>query len=293
MMQTVELNDILVKQGINPETVLVLRHRPTQPELRKVLPWLATEKPQIYNAYQQTQTPRVESQMKKAEYVASFIGHEPGKALFVGLYKRGKSRPLTKATYWKVPENIELRKFVQWDYNEKRPSVLWFDLKLTEICDEWKGKLVVKWPPPDRSWSRWVNEKNKFPIHAILEESDLEKGMPSWRRLVLTWDELTTVPKSWQVTLKGWRGIYLIFDVSDGKSYVGSASGTENLFGRWVNYAKSGDGGNKYLKSRDPAYFRFSVLQRVSPDMGKTNVTRLEHTWMERLHTRTPYGLND
>ena len=52
MMQTVELNDILVKQGINPETVLVLRHRPTQPELRKVLPWLATEKPQIYNAYQ-------------------------------------------------------------------------------------------------------------------------------------------------------------------------------------------------------------------------------------------------
>ena len=72
-----ELNDMLVKKGINPESVLVLRHRPTEPELRKVLPWLAAEQPQIYNAYQQTQTPKVEKAMIRAEYLASFIGHEP------------------------------------------------------------------------------------------------------------------------------------------------------------------------------------------------------------------------
>ena len=44
----------------------------------------------LYNAYQQTQGKVVEKAMKKAEYVASFIGHEPGKALFVGLYKNAK-----------------------------------------------------------------------------------------------------------------------------------------------------------------------------------------------------------
>ncbi len=288
-----ELRDILVKSDINPDNVLVLRHRPKERELRKVLPWLAAEHPSTYNAYQQTQTPRVEKAMQKAEYVASFIGHEPGKALFVGLYKLGEPRPLTKSTYWKEPGNIELRKFGQWEYDEKRPFVLWFELNLTSICSQWKGKLVVNWPPPDRSWARWVNNKNEFVIHAILNESALEKGMPPWRQLVLTWDELSTIPTSWKVKLKDWRGVYLIFDESDGKRYVGSASGSENLYGRWIDYAKSGDGGNKYLKSRDSARFRFSILQRVSPDMGKTNVTRLEHTWMKRLHTRYPDGLND
>jgi len=195
-----ELNDLLLKQGIDPKSVLVLRHCPIEPELRKVLPRLAAKNPQIYNAYQQTQTPKVEKVMMRAEYVASFIGHKPGKALFVGLYKRGESRPLTKTTYWKEPENVELRKFIKGDYDENRPFVLWFDLDLTDFCAQWKGKLVIGWPPPDRSWYRFPDEKkNKFPIHAVLEKDALiEEKMPSWRRLVLTWDELTTIPESWQ-----------------------------------------------------------------------------------------------
>ncbi len=295
-MPAMELKDILVKQGIDPRTVLVLRHRPTQPELRKVLPWLAAENPQIYNAYQQTQTTNVEKAMKRAEYVASFIGHKAGKALFVGLYKRGESRRLTKTTYWKEPGNIELRKFAKWDYDVDRPFVLWFDLELTDICDQWKGKLVIEWPPPDRSWYRFPNDKkNIFPVHAILEKDTLaEKKMPSWRRLVLTWDELKTIPEGWQARLREWRGIYLIFDVSAGKGYVGSAYGSENLYHRWVRgYAKSGHGNNKHLKPRDPTNFRFSILQRVSPDMSEAKVTRLEHTWMKRLHTRHLFGFND
>jgi hypothetical protein len=50
----ITLNDILVGAGIDPKQVLVLRHRPNEPELRKVLPWLAAEKPATFNAYQQT-----------------------------------------------------------------------------------------------------------------------------------------------------------------------------------------------------------------------------------------------
>ena len=76
--------DLLRGKGIEPQRVLVLRHRPLEPELRKVLPWLAAEKPEVFNAYQQTQTTQVEQEMARAGYVAAFIGHEPGKALFVG-----------------------------------------------------------------------------------------------------------------------------------------------------------------------------------------------------------------
>jgi len=50
-----EFNDLLIKEGINPKGVLVLRHRPSEPKFRKVFPWLAAERPDLYNAYQQAE----------------------------------------------------------------------------------------------------------------------------------------------------------------------------------------------------------------------------------------------
>jgi len=78
------LNDLLRGKDIDPQRVLVLRHRPTEPELNKVLPWFAAEKPDVFNAYQQTQGEKVETAMSAmggSGYVASFIGHEPRKAV--------------------------------------------------------------------------------------------------------------------------------------------------------------------------------------------------------------------
>jgi len=105
-----DLNALLLGKGIDPHEVLVFRHRPTEPELKKVLPLLAADNPDLFNAYQQTHGEKVEKAMTKAGYVASFIGHEPGKALFVGRYKIGKAKTLTQAQYWKVPAYVELRK---------------------------------------------------------------------------------------------------------------------------------------------------------------------------------------
>ena len=107
------LNDLLRGHHIDPRHVLVLRHRPPEPELRKVLPWLAAEKPSVFNAYQQTQSPKLERAMQAmigSGFVASFIGHEPGKALFVGLYSIAASKPLTYEQYWKVPAYVEVVK---------------------------------------------------------------------------------------------------------------------------------------------------------------------------------------
>jgi hypothetical protein len=73
-----DLNDLLQKQGIDPAQVIVLRHRPSEPKFNKVFPWLAADRPDWFNAYQQTQGERVEKAMMGAAYLASFIGHEPG-----------------------------------------------------------------------------------------------------------------------------------------------------------------------------------------------------------------------
>ena len=232
--------------------------------------------------------------MKGAAYVASFIGHEPGKALFIGLYSVGASKRLTRKEFWRIPAYIEMKAFGMKGFTEDdgRSSVLWFDLAPTEFYVSWKGKLIVEWPRPERAWWRRAH-RNVMPILAILEDSALDAVMPEWDEIALSWEELRVLTTRWKSALSQWRGIYYIFDTSNKKGYVGSAYGGSNLLGRWRDYAASGHGGNRLLRKRDPRHFRFTILQRVSPDMDVNDVIRLEGTWKERLHTRSPYGLND
>ena len=292
------LNDLLQRNQIDPRNVLVLRHRPHEPQLRRVLPWLAAEKPEVFNAYQRTQTAKLERAMEAmvgSGFVASFIGHKPSKALFVGLYAIAGAKPLTYEQYWKVPEYVEMKALGMegWSLEkDDRKRQLWFDLRRTQFYTAWQGKLVVAWPPPERSWWRRAY-RNEIPVEAVLEDSALTSEMPEWGSLDLTWQELKVLPVLWRSALSQWRGIYFIYDASDGRGYVGSAYGKANLLGRWLHYSAHGHGGNALLRRRDPKNFRFTILQRVSPDMDKDEVVKLESSWKKRLHTRAPQGLND
>lgn len=291
------LNDLLEKKGIDPKSVLVLRHRPTEPELNKVLPWLAAELPDVFNGYQQTQGEKLEKVMTGligTGYIASFIAHGGGKAMFVGLFAINGASPMTYNEYWKHPANVELKKFGIRGFQDTsdRTVISWFDLGQVETYSAWKGKLIIEWSPPERSWWRRAH-KNELPVFSILEESALEAKMPEWNEIVLSWAQLAALPARWRSVLSQWRGIYYIHDTADGKCYVGSAYGGDNLYGRWLNYSRDGHGGNRLLRQRSPDGFQFSILQRVSPDTEVSEITRLEGTWKERLHTRAPTGLND
>jgi hypothetical protein len=284
-----DFKDLLTKEGLALDDVMVMRHRPTEPELRKVLPWLAAERPKIFNAYQRVQSPDAERALMKAGFVASFLAQEGEKALFVGIYRRKGWRQISAQRFWTIPQLARLRPFHMRGVHG-RETFLWFDLRPMDLYNEWKGRLVVTWPP-GRLWWRWA-KSNCFPIHAIHEESLLDAEMPPWDQITLTWEDLGVLPAKWKDALRQWRGVYYIFDVRIGRGYVGSACGTDNLLGRWLNYASSGHGGNKQLRERKPSDFVFSILQRTSPDMDRDEITRLESSWKDRLHTRD-YGLND
>src|SRR5258708_21395979 len=121
--------DLVAGNDIDASEVLVLRHTPKEKKLKRELPRLAVEAPEVFNAYQQTQTVRVEKMMDRAKYVASFIGHKPGQALFVGLFRNsGRPTALSRDELWKVPANLELKEFgvEGWTDKETRSSVLWF-----------------------------------------------------------------------------------------------------------------------------------------------------------------------
>lgn len=283
-----ELRDLLESEGIDPDSTLVMRHRPTEPELRRALPWLAADRPQTYNAYQQFQGPTHEKQLLQAYHLASFIGHTAGKALFVGVYKNHEPQKMTAKERANLPEYKELMKLGL--QNGSEPSMR-FDLRLCSAIKEWQGKLVIEWPGLEKSWSRWAHSQSRFRVFAIHEESLLTEAMPDWRSIVLTWEELKLIPVSWQAAIREWRGVYLITDSKSGKYYVGSAYGKENILGRWLSYSKTGDGGNVKLKKLDPGNFRFSILERLSPDTTPSDAIQCERSWKQRLHT-VKLGLN-
>lgn len=290
-----DLRLLLEIEGIAPSGVLVLRHCPTEPKLRKAFQWLAEERPAVFNAYQRTHGPRTEAALVQAKHVAAFIGHEAGRAVFVGLYVVDGHTSVARNTYMDdadVGVLLELG-MSPWSEDDPRQSALKFDLTEVEALARFKGRLIVEWPRPDRSWYRWADPaRNLFPVHAIREDSLFTPDMPPWQEIVVDWKELMLLPAGWRSQLSQWRGIYLIFDQFDGKGYVGSAYGAENLLGRWLNYAGSGHGGNRHLLNRDPAGLVFSILQRVSPDMSIEDIVEVEASWKARLHTAYPDGLN-
>jgi hypothetical protein len=256
------LNGLRAATHVDPSCrhhVLVMRHRPKERELRKVFQWLAGERPKLFNAYQSSQVLGAEKKLAHAKYLVSFIVHEAGKALFVGVYKIRGSRPITHVQYWKMKENRELRELGMEGLTERRERCLWFDLRETGLYADWKGKLVIDWSN-ERAWCRWADSAaNDFPVHAIHEENVLISRLPA-DELVVSWEELQVIPRDWRLALSQWRGVYLIFDRSTGKGYVGAAYGADNIYQRWSDYAASGHGGNKRLRKCRPENLWFSVF---------------------------------
>lgn len=160
---------------------------------------------------------------------------------------------------------------------------------MTRNLEDLSGRLVLG-QPGRRNYCR-LAETLTAPIVAILETTISEPAMPDWQRLILKTAQFRVMPTSWITTLKQWRGVYLIVDESDGSRYVGSASGVDNLYGRWDEHTKKIYGITVGLRNRSSENFRFSILERVAPDLGSDEVSRLEQTWMLRLHTRR-FGLN-
>lgn len=292
-----EFRDILDKHGLDSKArhrILLLRHRPYEPRLARAMPMMIAEQPELFETYQSIPG-RPAASLRRAELVASFIGLQPGTAHFVGLYRIGASRALDFDAFWAIPGNRLLRDVGYEGFTREKAralgTVMQFDLELLPFCQDWRGKLVIDYPPPERSWFRWI-DRGVFPVRSILEESAFTPQPPAWDDIDLTYGDLLLMPRSWRARIAEWRGIYLIFDEADGKSYVGSAYGRDNILGRWQAYARNGHGGNRELRDRDPRTFRFTLLERLAPDLAADEVIQREVSWKRRLHSRAPFGLN-
>ena len=115
--------------------------------------------------------------------------------------------------------------------------------------------------------------------------------------LLLCFDHIFKCKKpDWMNALSKQKGIYLITDTSNGKLYVGSASGeNEGLWQRWEQYVKNGHGGNQKLKSLDfdhiKRHFTYTILENYNFNVSREVIIEREQWWKTVLDS-VKHGYN-
>ncbi|TVR45782.1 MAG: GIY-YIG nuclease family protein [Rhodobacteraceae bacterium] len=277
---------------IDATRVALCLHKPGNARDRLTLMNLAAAQAPEFETYQSTHSRQAEATLKARDIMASFITRGDGSLGFVGLYRQAGWQERSAAEFDADPDMQAMfayfadpSGFVPRGIGTRAQFTL---APMTELADL-RGRLIVS-DPGARAYMR-LAERTPLDVVAITALPDLAPQMPDWRALVVDAETLRALPRTWADTLRHWRGIYLITDSLDGARYVGAAYGAENLLGRWRAHVAGDLGVTRELSRRDPRGFSFSILELLSPVAEIAEVTQLEQTWMDRLHTRR-YGLN-
>lgn len=288
-----EFNDLLRLAGVDQAATAVMLHAPVGTALRRGLLALAHEEPALFDAYQDNHPSNAEATMKRRSVAASFVMQEGDNARFVGLYQnRGwtfrssadlDAHPIRR----QLEARFQRRGFLERVGDDAGRAV--FDLVPMEPLSDLRGRLVVR-RTPGRAYMR-LAEKNRLEVVEISCSAQFAPPAPDWKDFIVNGTEVRLLPQSWRARLREWRGIYLIIDPKDGARYVGCAYGAENLLGRWSAHVGGDAGVTVELKGRDPAGFRFSILELVAPVAESGDVFHAEKRWKQTLGTRE-WGLN-
>jgi len=98
----------------------------------------------------------------------------------------------------------------------------------------------------------------------------------------------------WKTALEHIKGVYIITDNSNGKSYIGSTCGSDGIWTRWAYYTGVLHGWNdhliKLINTKGKKYakenFRFSILELHDMNTSDAFILSRENFWKEKLLTR-------
>ena len=289
-------SDVLLTSGLDLQDVAVVLHKTTLQPLRRLFPALVFEHPDLFDAYQSVHSEQATATLRKRRYMASFAPYGATEMLFVGIYEITGAVEKPTAEIYADPRFQALAD--DFGASDTAPAQniarfstqVHFTTRMTSHLADLRGRLQIALPA-GRAYVR-LAENLDAPVLAITPAPITAPPPPDWDTFVVDASMMRSLPQSWQDRLRHWRGVYLITDESDGARYVGSAYGAENLLGRWRAHVAGDQGVTRALRLRNPATFRFSILQLVSPTAAMEEVVAVENSWKERLHTRA-FGLNE
>lgn len=178
-----------------------------------------------------------------------------------------------------------------------------YTLKRREATNELCGRLVIDFQRPGRtSYLLANNWPNDLHVAEILAQRLEVAEFLGYTQTKLAKQELDIIVRqqssTWKSALSSVAGVYVIADINTGKLYIGSATGEQGIWGRWCQYAKSGHGGNKELKSLLKAQgaqyaknFQYGILETADSNASENDVITREMHWKDLLLTRA-YGNN-
>ena len=278
------LIDILKVSGFDLSLrTKLLRHQDRRYDIRVLRRhnWL-----EIYQAYQS------KPKFHDAVQLVSFYGLSGTRAGFYGVYKVLGHVPASQGP---VIEAYAQSK--EWGAGG---AGYFYSLKRDERFDDLRDRLIIDW---GQGTLAWVQKLDNKPVLEIKEPGRSLPPFEDYLEFSLTYAELQDqfakeeAHRDWRIPLSSVAGVYLVLAEDSGDLYIGSAYGESGIWGRWRNYASSGDGGNVKLTKliqENPAYperFRFSVLQILPRTMAREEVIKRETLYKDKLGSKA-HGLN-
>jgi hypothetical protein len=262
-------NSILRHENIDPGGVRLVRHQDTRPgRLTPYNLWRSGD--DRFETYQRMQSRNV---FAVGDLLASFVATPADETLFIGLFRINGAGTVPPGT-------------IEPSTQAESDATIFYDTCRDERLSDYIGLLTVNWGLGFRAWVQRAHLKDKSVSEIRLKAK--EEPFPGFTNFCWDIDQIAAVPLLWQEVLRSVKGVYLLTCNETGKQYVGSAKGDESLWGRFIEYAKTGHGGNVELKRRGRAQYQVTVLEVVNSDTG---IERVEEAWKKKLMSRK-FGLN-
>ena len=276
------LRNILKEKGLDcSKKIKLVRHQDKRYDVEELCRRGQIE---IYQSYQATP-------IFNCDYIVAFIGFGGTHARMIGVYKvKGQ----------KAAKDVSLpADFIYPDFVTH--TGYYYELEEVPGFEDLKKRVVIEWGKGTLAWHQWLKHKDKEVLEIL--PGGYVKEFSDYLDFILTYDELVDICKKpianreWHKRLSTVAGVYLIVDTSTGLQYVGSAYGEKGILGRWLQYARTGHGGNSKLKQllspgkSRAENFTFTILRTLPKTLTKNEVIEKESFYKEKLGTRA-FGLN-
>lgn len=267
-------NDLLALEGLDSTAVRLVRNQDSRLGRGRLYEAWRNDR-QAFDAYLSVQS---KDRFPVGGLLAEFVVTEALKTVFVGLYRvDGVGRCPSGST------DALLKHDVSGKFS--------YDLTILDELASFRDMMVIDWGAGTRSWVQLAANRPK-PVIEIAEQ--YEPRFPGFREFVRLVSDIPTLPSGWQQVLRSVKGVYLLVDLDSGHQYVGSAKGADSLFGRWMEYATDGHGGNLGLRkaaSGGQRRYQVSVLEVVDENTPDATIEQIESFWKNKLLSRS-FGLN-
>ena len=199
-------------------------------------------------------------------------------------------------TIKKITNDLNIRNGINYEGTELPEYSKYYGRIILSFHKTLQNPVVTK----DTVW-------NQLEVLQILSSPFDGIDFPGYDNVNITFHELEAIitrhKRDWIKAFENQKAIYLISDKSNGKLYVGSATGDNGmLLQRWSAYIANGHGGNVELRkiTEDPSKgfsyvqenFSYAILENYNARVDKNFILKRESWWKSTLKTRVPFGYN-